>query len=139
MRSPARLRTGTLLLPLLLGACAVPPACPAGTASAAIAEIALGRSSAGRLRVTDADWSAFLAEEATPRFPEGLTALDAEGQWRASDGRILREPSKLLLLVLPGATLAEAAARTEPLAEAYRIRFGQESVLRSFRPGCAGF
>ncbi|WP_052401295.1 DUF3574 domain-containing protein [Muricoccus aerilatus] len=139
MRPPARLRTGTLLLPLILGACALPPACPAGTAPAAIAEVALGRSSAGRLRVTDAEWSAFLAEEATPRFPEGLTALDAEGQWRAPDGRIFREPSKLLLLVLPGASLAEAAARTEPLAEAYRARFAQESVLRSLRPSCAGF
>jgi hypothetical protein len=89
--------------------------------------------------VTDADWSAFLAEEATPRFPDGLTALDAQGQWRAADGRIAREPAKLLWLVLPGASLAEAAARVDPLATAYRARFGQEGVLRSLRAGCAGF
>ena len=138
MRAPP-LRIATLLLPTLLAACSIVPACPAGTAPAVTAEIALGRSSGGRLRVTDADWSAFLAEEATPRFPEGLTALDAEGQWRAPDGRTLRETSKLLLLVMPGTTLAEAAARTEPLAEAYRARFAQESVLRSLRPACAGF
>ena len=131
---------GVLLLALLAGACAPAPAtCPVGNAPAAIAEIAFGRTSAGRLRVTEADWSAFLAAEATPRFPAGLTTLDAEGQWRASDGSLLRERAKLLWLVIPGATMAEAAARTAPLAETYRARFGQESVVRSLRESCAGF
>ncbi|HEY8610573.1 MAG TPA: DUF3574 domain-containing protein [Roseomonas sp.] len=128
------------LLPLFLAACATAPTCPAGTAPAAIAELAFGRNGRdGTLRVTDPDWSTFLAEEATPRFPDGLTSLDAQGQWRAPDGHIAREPAKLLWLVLPGASLGGAAARTEPLAAAYRARFGQESVLRSLRLGCAAF
>lgn len=131
------------LLPtlLLLAACqagGTPPACPAGTSPAAVAEFAFGRNGPdGRLRVTEADWAAFLAEEATPRFPEGLTVLDAAGQWRGRDGLIAREPSKLLWLVLPNMTLEEAGGRTRPLADAYRRRFGQESVLAVFRGGCA--
>ena len=89
--------------------------------------------------MTEADWSAFLAEEATSRFPEGLTSLDAAGQWRAGDGRIAREPSKLIWLVLPGLSREEAARRVGALASAYVARFGQESVLRSIGAGCAGF
>ncbi|WP_424134155.1 DUF3574 domain-containing protein [Roseomonas chloroacetimidivorans] len=116
------------------------PACPAGTAPAEVATLAFGRNGPdGQLHVTEADWAAFLAEEATPRFPHGLTSLDAQGQWRAPDGRVAREPAKLLWLVMPGATPAEAAARTEGLAAAYRARTGQESVLREIRAGCAGF
>ena len=125
---------------LLLGACAAPPACPGGTTPAATVILAFGRNGPdGSLRVTDADWSAFLAEEATPRFPDGLTVLDAAGQWRAPDGRIAREPAKLLWMVLPGLSAEEAAGRVGPLASAYATRFGQESVLRSIGAGCAGF
>ncbi|MBP0492417.1 DUF3574 domain-containing protein [Roseomonas indoligenes] len=132
-----------LLLPaiLQLAACqagGAPPACPAGTAPAAVAELAFGRNGpAGSLRVTDPDWDAFLAEEVTPRFPDGLTSFDAMGQWRGRDGRTAREPSKLLWLVVPDTTLEEAGSRTRPIAAAYRRRFGQEAVLAVYRGGCA--
>ncbi|MFH5924446.1 DUF3574 domain-containing protein [Roseomonas xinghualingensis] len=132
-------RAAMVALALLPTACAVAPACPSGTAPAAIAELAFGRNAGGTLRVTDVDWARFLADEATPRFPSGLTILDTHGQWRGADGRIEQEPGKVIWLVLPGATLEEAAARTSTLAAAYRDRFSQESVLRVFRDGCAGF
>jgi len=132
-------RAAALVLALLPTACAVAPACPSGTAPAAIAELAFGRNAGGKLRVTDADWARFLAEEATPRFPDGLTALDTQGHWRGADGRIEQEPAKLLWLVLPGATLEEAGTRTNALVAAYRMRFGQESVLRVLRSSCAAF
>ncbi|MBP0443756.1 DUF3574 domain-containing protein [Roseomonas sp. SSH11] len=104
-----------------------------------IATLAFGRNQGGALRVTDADWAAFLAEEATPRFPSGLTTHDTQGQWRGADGVIAREPGKLLWLVIPNASPEEAAARTAPLVSAYRTRFGQESVLSSFARGCVSF
>ena len=131
--------TAALLGLLLPTACAAPPACPAGTGPATTVTLAFGRDAGGQLRVTEADWSAFLAEEATPRFPDGLTSLDAQGQWRGRDGRPLREAAKVIWLVLPEATPDEAIARTTPLAEAYRRRFGQDSVLQSLQPACAGF
>ncbi|WP_338663124.1 DUF3574 domain-containing protein [Pararoseomonas sp. SCSIO 73927] len=126
---------------LLLAACrteGAPPACPAGTSPAAVSELAFGRNGPdGALRVTETDWAAFLEEEVTPRFPDGLTALDAAGQWRGPDGRAAREPSKLLWLVMPGTTLEEAGARTRPLVDTYRRRFQQESVLAVHRIACA--
>ncbi|WP_376094224.1 DUF3574 domain-containing protein [Roseomonas sp. CCTCC AB2023176] len=114
-------------------------ACPAGTGPATVVELLFGRNAGGVLRVSDADWTAFLAEEATPRFPDGLTVMDAQGQWRGRDGRIERETAKVMWLVLPGVDAAGATAQVEPLAAAYRARFAQESVLRAVRPGCVGF
>src|SRR5260370_23477088 len=49
-------------------------------------ELMFGRSIAGHLRVDAAAWSRFLAREITPRFPDGLTVLDAAGQWRGPGG-----------------------------------------------------
>src|SRR5260370_450493 len=56
-------------------------------------ELLFGRSIAGHLRVSEAAWSRFLAREITPRFPDGLTVLDAAGQWRGPvGGRPVRGP-----------------------------------------------
>lgn len=132
-----------LLLPALLAACAAletrPAACPAGMGPATIAEAYLGQGVRGRAEVTEAEWSAFLAEVVTPAFPDGLTVLDGRGQWRGQDGRIGRERSKVLLLVLPGADAAAARARLAPVEAAWKARFTQDSVLTVLRPGCAGF
>jgi len=127
---------------LSLSACVAPgapPACPAGAAPATVAEAYFGRSAPDRPEVSDADWNAFLAEVVTPAFPEGLTAYDGEGQWRGEDGRILRERSKVLVLVLPGTDPAAARARLRPLEEAWKSRFRQESVLTLYRPACVAF
>jgi len=128
-----------VLLPLLLAGCAPPPACPPGMREATEASLFFGRSRAGMEVVSDADWTGFLAQTVTPRFPDGLTVLDAAGQWRDRAGRIGRERAKLLLLVLPGATAAEAEAAVAPLTADYVQRFGQEAVLTSLRSACIRF
>ncbi len=125
---------------LLLGACAATPeACPAGAGPATIAEAYFGRNVKGRAPVTDAEWARFMADTVTPAFPDGLTVLDGTGQWRNAAGRISREDSKVLLLVLPGQDQAAASARLQPVTAAWKARFAQESVLTIFRAGCAGF
>jgi len=125
---------------LLLGACAAAPeACPVGAAPATIAEAYFGRNVKGRAPVTDAEWARFMTDTVTPAFPDGLTVLDGVGQWRNAAGRISREDSKVLLLVLPGQDQAAATARLAPVTVAWKARFAQESVLTVFRAGCAGF
>lgn len=121
-----------LLLPLLAGCAVAQPrvgaeGCAAGTAPAVVAEAYFGRSQAGREAVGEAEWARFLEEVATPAFPDGLTVLEAGGQWRGGDGRIARERSKLLLVALPGATAAEALARLAPVTAAYGARFAQRA------------
>jgi hypothetical protein len=134
-------RRALLALPLLAG-CAgtgAPPACPAGTDAATVTEAYFGRSMRDRPEISDAEWDAFLREVVTPSFPDGLTALDGAGQWRRPDGTILRERSKVLVLVLPGADAAAARARFLPVEAAWRTRTGHQSVLTVHRPACVGF
>ena len=89
--------------------------------------------------MTEAEWARFMAEVVTPAFPDGLTVLDGMGQWRNAAGRVSREDSKILLLVLPGQDQAAASARLAPVTGAWKARFAQESVLTVFRAGCAAF
>jgi hypothetical protein len=128
---------GVLLL--LAGCAAAPEACPVGAGSATIAEAYFGRNVKGRAPVTDSEWARFMADTVTPVFPDGLTVLDGQGQWRNAAGRISWEDSKVLLLVLPRQDQAAASARLAPVITAWKARFAQESVLTVFRAGCAGF
>jgi ABC-type amino acid transport substrate-binding protein len=133
------MRSASLLLLALLPAACAAPACPPGFSAATTLEATFGRNRGEALVVRDADWEAFLAAEVTPRFPDGLTVIEAAGQWRDRAGRVLREPSKHLLLVLPGIAPAEAAARLAPVTAAYVQRFGQEAVLTLQRSACVAF
>lgn len=129
----------------LLGLAAASPAaafqpsgCPAGSAAMTSAELFFGRFIGDKLGVSDADWARFLDEEATPRFPAGLTALDAAGQYRSVDGGLVKEPSKVLFLLFAPDDAA-APAKAAEIAEAYKRRFQQESVLTILRQTCAAF
>lgn len=87
--------------------------------------------------VDDAEWTPFLAEWVTPRFPDGLTVWHATGQWRGADGRIVEEPSRILYLVHAG---DEASKRkVEEIASAYKRRFHQEAVLRTRGAVCVSY
>ena len=113
------------------------PPCPAGTERFTEYRLFFGRNRDGAEVVSDAAWRAFLAEEITPRFPDGLTVVDAAGQWRGPTGAIERERAKMLLvLALPG---PEGLRRTDEIAEAYKRAFGQESVLRTVASACVSF
>ena len=72
-----------------------------------------------------------------PRLPDGLTVLDAAGQWRGGDGAIVRERSKLLLVLARPA--GDAMRLTDEIAAAYESAFGQSSVLRVVTAACASF
>jgi hypothetical protein len=132
------------LLPLLAGAmllsgCAslALTACPAGQGAGRTAQLFFGRNIGGQVGVSEADFDRFVDEELTPRFPDGLTVLDAAGQWRSNAGPIVREPSKVVILALPGRTGGED--RLEAVRAAYKARFSQEAVLVVTQPACLGF
>jgi len=92
----------------------------------------------GRTRVSDARWTRFLATEITPRFPDGLTVLDARGQWRnPKTDRISRERSKVVMIAMPPG--ADNDARLRQIIDAYRTRFKQQSVGLIVRPACVSF
>ena len=129
------------VLPLLglLAACAGTPPCPAGTEPASVAEAYFGRAVQGRAEVSEAEWQAFVTDTLTPAFPDGLTTFEGAGQWRGADGRILRERTKVVAIVLPGHDSSAARARLRPVEDAWKARFRQQSVLTVYRNACIAF
>ena len=101
-------------------------------------QLFMGRSSPDGDIVDDAEWQAFLADTVTPRFPDGLTVLDANGQWRGSDGMIQKEASKILIIFVPKDD-EKAENLIEQVADEYKTRFEQESVLKTVDKTCASF
>lgn len=99
-----------------------------GAEPAIVDRLVFGRAIPSGGIVSDDDWTRFLAETVTPRFPEGLTVWHAEGQWTDPGGRLIREPVLILEIVHP----AEAAADSSlvAIAQEYRRRFRQDAVLR---------
>src|SRR5262245_39608610 len=53
-------------------------------------ELYFGMNKPGGGEVTDEEWSNFLSEEVTPKFPDGFTVVEGYGQWRDKEGKIVR-------------------------------------------------
>jgi Protein of unknown function (DUF3574) len=87
--------------------------------------------------VSTEDWARFLEKTVTPRFPRGLTSSRASGQWRGSDGEIVREDAHVLQLLHPDDAPTEKAIRE--LVDTYKTQFQQEAVLRIRSHTCASF
>jgi hypothetical protein len=87
--------------------------------------------------VTAEQWAGFLGSTVTPRFPEGLTVLEASGQWRGADGVIVREGSHVLNLLHADDAASEKAILE--IVAAYKSQFQQEAVLRVRTRACASF
>ena len=82
--------------------------------------------------VSEEDRKGFLADVVTPRFPDGVTVIDAYGQWRdpsVADAPVVREATKVLVIVHP-ATVETSAAVAE-IKSLYKARFDQKSVFHT--------
>jgi Protein of unknown function (DUF3574) len=112
--------------------------CRGGQTPSQVAELLFGRNIGNRIGVSEGEWGRFVDREITPRFPNGLTVFNATGQWRdQASNKIVREPSKIVQIVLPGNV--EDIARLNEIAEAYKTRFKQQSVGMIVRPACVSF
>jgi hypothetical protein len=128
----------TLSLALAGGADAQLLDCLGGQRPSQVAELMFGRNIGRRLGVNEADWSRFVDREIISRFPSGLTMFNAAGEWRdGASNKIVREPSKIVQIVLPGQ--AEDTARLNEIVAAYKQRFKQQSVVVIMRPACVSF
>ena len=118
-------------------AVAEPPACIGGK-TMRTAELIFGRNIGATQVVSETAWHAFVARELTPRFPGGLTITDAIGQWRdPRRGTLVREPSKVVEIVLPGND--DDTAKLDAAVAAYKHRFRQQSVGVVTRQACVQF
>ena len=119
----------TAMLVFVLGSCASRQGVPSADPATTVADrLFLGREIPGGGSVSDAEWTAFLEDVVTPRFPDGLTVWRADGQWLDAQGLTIHEPVMVIeVLHSPG---AEADAAIAEIANEYRRRFRQEAVLR---------
>ena len=61
--------------------------------------------------VSDSEWQAFLDEVVTPRFPAGLTVVEAMGQWKGQSGQVERERAEVLTVLHAGDGPARSRSR----------------------------
>ena len=112
-------------------------ACPEGSERWTESQLFFGLSQSDGGTISEEEWREFLADTVTPRFPDGLTVLSGNGQWRDSSGEVLREGSKLLIIYAPPGEDSRRAI--DEISEEYERRFDQESVLRVIGSACVSF
>jgi hypothetical protein len=78
--------------------------------------------------VSKSQWTRFLAEVVTPRFPDGLTVLRADGQWRAAgEPNVTIEPSRVVEIGHEDSP--EIDRRLDDVIAIYKQRHRQRSVM----------
>ena len=93
-------------------------------------ELYFGLGKKDGTEVSEAEWQKFLAEELTTRYPEGMTIIEARGQYKSSSGAIIREPSRVLIILYPKKKRVDAIKKIDAICDGYKRIFQQESVLR---------
>lgn len=83
-------------------------------------------------------WRAFLDQEVTSRFPDGLSVIDVYGQWQ---GKQQSSPERLRSkqLVIDYPDMPENRAKVEAIRAAWKQRTGDQSVLRVTQPADVSF
>lgn len=100
-------------------------------------ELFFGLSKPNNSEVTEEEFQHFIDTKVTPRFPDGLTLINAKGQFKDSTGNIIQEGSKLLILLYP--FNKESNQWVEQIRTEYKDAFQQESVLRVDEQSCVSF
>ena len=80
--------------------------------------------------VTPEEFELFLDEFVTPLFPDGLTVMKADGQFRGADGLTIKEDSYVLVLLYPVEGQKVSSRNIDAIRAAYMDKHRQESVLR---------
>ncbi|MCC3702774.1 DUF3574 domain-containing protein [Rouxiella badensis] len=87
--------------------------------------------------VSAAQWQSFVDKDVTPRFKDGLSVFDAKGQWLRSEGVVIKENSKALMLI--HAADPQEQKKISEIRDIYKQRFKQDSVMQVDNPACVDF
>lgn len=83
-------------------------------------------------QVSDEEWRTFIKDVVTPRFKDGLTVLEGDGQWLDPRGDVVREHVHIVEVAhKPG---IDADQAIQSIAGEYKKRFKQDAVLRVTAP-----
>jgi len=79
-------------------------------------------------RVSDDEWKTFVRDVVTPRFKDGLTIFEGDGQWLDPRGGLVREHVMVVEVAHPRTNAVDNDLRV--IADEYKKRFHQDAVLR---------
>ena len=114
------------------------PVCPEGMDPFTEINVYFGQEKGSGDTVNDDEWRTFLADTVTPRFPDGLTVLDARGQWfDTAEGRLYRESTRVLNVLVPADGVEHSVAAVRDISDIYKAQFDQQAVFYTSLPACA--
>ena len=134
------------LIPLLLAlaACAGSDSnaggalrCPEGLEPATEYRLYFGLTDGTGEVISQEAWQNFVDTAVTPRFPDGLTVLDAYGQWQPPGGDLIRQSSRVLVVGAAGGWEGDAWALMGEIREEWNGRYGGV-VYHLVQETCAG-
>jgi hypothetical protein len=103
-----------------------------------VTQLFFGLSIKGRGPVTRGEWTAFVRRDVAPRFPDGFTVYEAEGQWlNPASHSVVRENSKVMIIAAEDT--AEVRTKIAEISDLYRKAFHQQAVGVITRRECAAF
>jgi hypothetical protein len=124
----AVLKRASFALIFLLTACGPWTYYIAPQPNVVIDRLFFGTNIPGGGRVSDEEWKAFVREVVTPRFKDGLTIFEGNGQWLDPRGDLVHEHVMVVEVAHP--TRGAIDADLHAVADEYKKRFHQDAVLR---------
>lgn len=91
-------------------------------------ELYFGLSKPDGTFIAEKDWQAFADSVITPTFSEGSTIVNGSGQWLGNNGRLISEPSKVLIVF--SKMSKKQSRKIEQVRQQYKTLFKQEAVMR---------
>lgn len=79
--------------------------------------------------VSEQEWATFVREVVTPRFPDGLTVLNAYGQGTSTPAATGVESETTKMLIVVHENTNDAQSKFAEIKAEYRTRFGQKGVF----------
>jgi hypothetical protein len=115
------------------------PSCPLSNEKPMlVTQLFFGLSIKGRGPITRGEWTAFVRRNVAPRFPDGFTVYEAEGQWLdPASHSVVRENSKVMIIAAEDT--AEVRTKIAEVSDLYRKAFHQQAVGVITRRECAAF
>ena len=83
-------------------------------------------------RVSEQEWQTFVRDVVTPRFKDGLTIFEGNGQWLDPRGDLVREHVMVIEVAHTPSNSVDGDLRA--IADEYKRRFHQDAVLRMTVP-----
>jgi hypothetical protein len=130
------LRTGRTTAPTLTG----DPSHPGSTKGWVDTKLYFGLGPADQpdKGIRESEWRTFLDREVSPRFPDGLSVVDVNGQWQGKN-QTTPERLRTKMLIIDYPDTAENRAKVDAIRAAWKQKTGDQSVMRVTEPADVSF